>query len=82
MGADGNWSPSLPLGSWGKSLGKGWAAPCPQGGGDAISVIAPKCPQDETFPTMNSKGPPFGIPFVKGVEEKACVCVCGGGVAV
>lgn len=47
----------------------------PEGGVDEISIIALKCPQDETFAMMNSKVPRFGIPFVKGVEEK----VWGGG---
>lgn len=67
---------SLPSsGFLGKSLGKAWAVQCPEGVVDEISIIALKCPQDETFAIMNSKVPPFGIPFVKGVEEK----VWGGG---
>lgn len=58
----------------GKSLRRGWAGQCPEGGVDEISIIDLKCSQDEIFPVMNLKVPPFGIPFVKGVEEK----VCGG----
>ena len=58
-----------------QSPGKGCAEQCPEGGVDEISTIALKCSQDETFPMVNSQVPPFGIPFVKGVEEK----VWGGG---
>ena len=58
-----------------RSLGKRWAERSAEEEGDEISVIAPRRPQDETFPRRNSKVPPFGIPFVKGVEKK----VWGGG---
>lgn len=63
-------SPSA-SGFLGKSLGQGWAVQCPEGGVDEISIIALKRSQDEAFPMMNSKVPPFRIPFVKGVEEKS-----------
>lgn len=70
---------SLPSsGFLGQSLGKGWAEQGPEGGVDEISIIALKYSQDETFPLMNSKVPPIGIPFVKGVEEKAW----GGGCSL
>ena len=58
-----------------RSLGKRWAERSAEEEGDEISVIAPRRPQDELFPRRNSKVPPFGIPFVKGVEKK----VWGGG---
>lgn len=63
------------LRSPGEITGQGMGSPCPEGGVDEISIIALKCSQDETFLMMNSKVPPFRIPFVEGVEEKCGVVV-------
>lgn len=52
-----------------RSLDKRWAERSAEEGGDEISIIAPRRPQDETFPRRNSKVPPFGIPFVNGVKK-------------
>lgn len=59
----------------GRPLDKGWAVQCPERGMNEISIIALKCSQDETFPTMNSKSASFWNSICKGRGGESGVVV-------